>query len=138
MAEKETSESCDPGEDLELDYEPEETGSAADVPLSQTAMLEKLLGGGLAKSLQEIMAKEAAKAMAVVVDQLGAAAKPGKQSAGDDEQASGSSSPCVGSCLGVSRTRAGMEILPAFDPDDRDCNVNQWLNKIEQLGKIHE
>ncbi|XP_069686310.1 uncharacterized protein [Periplaneta americana] len=34
--------------------------------------------------------------------------------------------------------RAGGELVDAFDPDDRDCNVDRWLNKIDQLGSIHD
>ena len=34
-------------------------------------------------------------------------------------------------------SRAGGDILEPFDPDDEDPNVDSWLNKLDQLGKVH-
>ncbi|KAJ2941659.1 hypothetical protein O0L34_g10454 [Tuta absoluta] len=55
----------------------------------------------------------------------------------DDQQESekfesGESLPCI-----LSAVTAKADIIPIFDPEKNDLESAQWLNKIEQLGAIH-
>lgn len=36
------------------------------------------------------------------------------------------------------RNVSGEKIIPTFDPDNRECNVKNWLAKIDQLGLVHK
>ncbi|KAK9891712.1 hypothetical protein WA026_016510 [Henosepilachna vigintioctopunctata] len=113
-----------PHEDLELDYELESDGSEAQVSNTKKFMA-RLLKDGLAESIQNIVASETAKAL-----------EKFKMKSGESIS-NNMVSNCSSSCS-VSRTRAGGEILEPFDPDSKDCNILKWINKIDQLGEIHE
>ena len=68
---------------------------------------------------------------------------------GDNQTKSGSSgASCSGGCHGRRRgsdvrerygeRREGAELIKLFDPESRDSNVDRWLNKIDQLRRIHD
>ncbi|XP_069699915.1 uncharacterized protein [Periplaneta americana] len=132
----------------------------------QLAVAHILNQGDVARAIQNMMQEQAARILKEIEERAqatlrhvtdrqpeaggaskGAAKKKKRSSGGSNSGASGRccrEGTLCGSAASSSRAssrptaRAGGELVDAFDPDDCECNVDRWLNKIDQLGRIHD
>ena len=134
-----------------MEVGPASTDALFDSTLSQGSSVPQPWDGPMVQAIQSVMEKQAASIMQGVEEQVrktlraAGVLRPG----GGNRAKSGSSgASCSGGCHGRRRgsdvrerygeRRAGAELIELFDPESRDSNVDRWLNKIDQLGRIHD